>query len=141
MIHADTDRTWWFHTTLDPHLSDSARRAWHQRLHRWVNVRGLAMATREGVSFVVGVKRPLDTSVHNDIVCWLIDEPEVWAIQLGEMTLVDDAFANAIPMLPVADLWRATGLPRSRLDGYSQEMLRDIVRAAIRNRIMRRRYR
>jgi len=21
MIHDDTDRTWWFHTTLDPHLA------------------------------------------------------------------------------------------------------------------------
>jgi hypothetical protein len=141
MIHADTDRTWWFHTTLDPHLSESAQRAWYRRLQRRASVRGLAMATLDGVSFVLGVNRPLDTTVRNDLVCWLIDEPQVWAVQLGEMTLVDDAFADAIPMLPVADLWRATGLPRSRLDGYTQETLQDIVRAAIRDRIMRRRYR
>ena len=138
MIEASTDRSWWFHTTLDPQLSFGAQRAWHRRLHRRIGAGGLAVSTHWAVSVVLGVSRPLGIAERNALVSWLIDEPEVWAIQLGEMTLLEDALARGIPIVPVADLWRAAGLPRSRLDVFSQDTLQAITRGAVCDRLVKR---
>lgn len=134
MKRAEADPAWWFHTSLDPGLSTAERRAWYGRMHRRVRSLGLAVATRLSVSVVVGVGRPMSIFDRNQVIAWLIDEAELWAIQVGELMPLNAALETGIPILPVADIWRATGLPRSRLDDYTQDELRDVVRGAVLDR-------
>lgn len=103
MKHAEADPAWWFHTSLDPGLSMAERRAWYRRMHRRVSSLGLAVATRLSVSVVVGVGRPMSTFDRNKVIAWLVDEAEVWAIQIGELIPVNVALETGIPILPVAD--------------------------------------
>ena len=138
VIDPSVDRAWWFHTTLDPHLSEQTARTWYRRLHRRIGALNLAVATQFAVSIVLGVKRPLTITDRNQLLAWLIDEPDVWVIQMGEMALLEDALEHGIPVVPVADIWRATGLPRSRLDDYTQDTLQRIVRAAVLDRLAKR---
>lgn len=79
------------------------RRAWYRRMHRRVSSLGLAVATRLSVSVVVGVGRPMSTFDRNKVIAWLVDEAEVWAIQIGELIPVNVALETGIPILPVAD--------------------------------------
>jgi hypothetical protein len=138
MSFLDDDPAWWFHTTLDPNLNMNRRRAWYRRMHRCLCSRCLAVATRLSVNVVLGADRPLSIFERNEVIAWLIDESEVWAIQVGELVALNDALAKGIPTLPVADIWRATGLPRSRLDSYTQDELQDIARGAVLDRIAKR---
>lgn len=131
MIATHNDPSWWFHTSLDPHLSPTARQAWYRRLHARFSVQGLAGSTRQAVSVVLGVHRPLGIDDRDRLLTWLVDEPAVWAIQVGELSPVGDLLTKGFPVIPVADLWRATGLPQSRLDDSRQETLKAIVHAAI----------
>jgi len=103
-------------------------------MHRRVSSLALAVATRLGVSVVVGAGRPMSIFDRNQVIAWLVDEAEVWAIQVGELMPLNDALETGIPTLPVADIWRATGLPRSRLDDYTQDELKDVVRGAVLDR-------
>jgi hypothetical protein len=108
-------------------------------MHRRIDSLGLAVATRFSVSVVLGIGRPVSISDRNEVITWLVDEAEVWAIQVGELMPLNDALEIGIPTLPVADIWRATGLPRSRLDDYTQDELKDVVRGAVLDRDAKRR--
>lgn len=138
MTSPQEDRAWWFHTTFDPTFSFARRQAWYLRLYQRLTAARLAAATSVDVSVVLGAREPFTVDGRSQIINWLIDDPNVWAIQIGEMTSVQDLLLHGVPAIPVADIWRATGLPRSRLDDYSQETLKKIVRAAVADRIFKR---
>ena len=138
MFIPQEDRAWWFHTTFGPTFSLARRQAWYLRLYRRLTAAKLAAATRVDVSVVLGTSKPFTVDDRSQIINWLIDDPNVWALQIGEMTPVEHLLLDGLPAIPVADIWRATALPRSRLDDYSQETLKQIVRAAVADRIFKR---
>jgi hypothetical protein len=139
MIKPQEDRAWWFHTTFDPAFPRARREAWYRRLHKRLTAAKLAAASAIDISVVLGIRQPFTAAARNVVIAWLIDDPNVWVIQIGEMAPVEDLVLHGVPAIPVADIWRATGLPRSRLDDYMQHMLKDIVRAAVADRIVKRR--
>lgn len=90
-----------------------ARRAWYRRLHRQLCSCDLVVCTHRAVSVVLGVGHAAGGADRHAVLNWLMSEPDVWAVQFGELALwLDTALAGrAAGRRPLAQWWVASGVP------------------------------
>ncbi|AKJ27561.1 hypothetical protein AAW51_0870 [Caldimonas brevitalea] len=103
-------------------------------MQRRLGVLGLAVASHRSVSVVLGVRERVVRAHRHHVLSWLIEQPTVWAVQLGELSPLADALVRGLPAHPVVDVTCVAGVPRCRLEGYAQQTLRAVVRKALAER-------
>ncbi|AKJ31984.1 hypothetical protein [Caldimonas brevitalea] len=124
----------WFHITLHRTLPHAERRLWYDRLHHTLAKLDLAVSTQHAVSVVLGIRHVTHAADRQHITSWLMDQPEVWAVQVGELMPCPaqrSRRASAWSRSPVLSQWVVTGLPiTASPNSFTRRTLRHIAQGA-----------
>lgn len=81
------------------------RRRFFIRMHGEARRLGIVMAHKLGVCLLFGAERMCTNAHRHQMLTWLIDQPEVASVDIGDLAHLADIFQEAIRPMRLNDTW------------------------------------